>query len=874
MKKIILLAIISLTAIFANDYLVKIPYTDHITSSILIKQGFSIVGELSNAAIVLAPSSKLANLKDNEYNILNEVRSDKNYFLAVPMTDQTKTLIKNEFRVLATDHQTYLVTFQSDAENKLVNLPAMITKLDFTPLTLSEPSPIFPDVVLNPLVQQMVNNVSSDTVIGFIRRLQNFRSRYSTSDSCLAAANWIRNKLIDYDCDSVFLHSFSASYKPNVIGIKRGLSHPDNMYYVICGHFDAVSNCPGADDNASGTTAVLEAARVMQSFNFEYSVRYIAFCAEEQGLIGSAAYAQEARNRGDSILGVFNFDMIGYADINPENLEVFGKVSNPNCSTFVNYIINAAALYVPELATNRRMVTSLSGSDHHSFWQRGYVGICGIEDYSLTNPYYHTSADSIGAGFNNLTFCTNSIKAGVASLSGLANPIYPNQPLVVYRNYRINDLIGNNNGRWDVGETTNVNITLRNIGQQTANNVSATITSSAPYVVILQNQSNYGNILSQDTAVNLTLFKVASTNNTPIGYNASFNLIVTSAETTWNYNFAIPIGAFMTFDPIPDGPRSPARYWAYDNTDTTYFYRPTYNWNEIKNIGTRISFDNNDQVRKIALPQNFGLRFYGQHYDTISVSVDGFIRIGADTTRAYTNSAIPSLDGPAPMIAVNWDDLYHANTGNYGGIWWYYNSASRTFIVEWDSVYYYNATSVREKFQLILYDSTYSAPYNDNVIIAQYMTANGYTSSTIGIEDPTETIGIQYLFNGTYHPASAPIQIGRAVKYTTQSPTAIFDYQDYSSLLTPRSLLKVHPNPFRGQTIIQLNTPLLTGKSVKIYNSSGRIIKSFSPHSSLLTPYYTLTWDGKDQFGKQVGAGIYFINVDGVSKPEKIIRLK
>jgi len=870
MKRIVLFTVILFISIYAKDFLVKIPFSEQITSSELIKQGYSVVGELSDGAIVL--------LKDQMLNIpiLDKVTTDKNYYLITPMTERSKLQIQNNFTVLTNDNQTYLVSIQTGQDEQLFNLPAMLTKLDFSPLPLSEQAPIFPEPVFNPLVQQMVNSVSSDTVIAFIRRLQNFRSRYATSDSCQAAANWIQDKFVSYDCDSVFFHSFSASYKPNVIGIKRGFGHPDNMYYVICGHFDAVNNCPGADDNASGTTAVLEAARVMKNFNFEYSIRYIAFCAEEQGLIGSAAYATDARNRGDSILGVFNFDMIGYADINPENLEIFGKISNPNCSTFVNYIINSSAIYVPELATNRRMVTSLSGSDHHSFWQKGYVGICGIEDYPLANPYYHQSSDSIGSGFNDLQFCTKTIKAGVASLAGLASPMYPNQPLVVFRNYRINDIIGNNNGRWDIGETTNFYITLKNIGQVTANNISATISTSAPYVSILQNQSNFGNIASQDTAINLTQYKVASANNTPIGYNAGFDLIITSAETTWNYNFSIPIGAFVSTDPIPDGPRSPARYWAYDNTDTTYFYRPTYNWIEIKNIGTRILYDNNDQVRKIALPQNFGLRFYGQHYDTISVSVDGFIRIGADTTRAYTNSAIPSVDGLAPMIAINWDDLYHSNTGTYGGIWWYYNSTSRVFVVEWDSVYYYNATSVRDKFQVIIYDSTYSAPYNDNIIIAQYMTANLYTSSTIGIEDQTETIGIQYLFDGTYHPASAPIQPGRAIKFTTQSPTGIFEYTSNFSPLTPHSLLKIYPNPFRNQTIIQLNTSIPIGKSIKIFNSSGRLIKSFyssTNHQPLTTNNYFI-WDGKDQFGKQVGAGIYFINVDEMSKPEKVIRLK
>jgi len=874
MKKAILIIFVLSITLSAKEYLVRIPYTNSITTSSLIKQEIPIVGELSDAALALVDSSQLALLSGKNYTILDEVSDDKNYFLVNPMSKQAEAQIRASYKVLTTDNKCFLISAQPGDEDNLAKLPIMLSRLDFTPVILSEQAPAYPDIVFNVLIEQMVNNVSSDTVLSFVQRLQAFRSRYSTSESCRVAANWLRSKFLNYNCDSVYLHNFSTTYAPNVVAIKRGYAHPDNIYYVVCGHFDAVNNCFGADDNASGTTAVLEAARVMKNFNFEYSIRYIAFSAEEQGLIGSAAYAQQARNQGDSILGVFNFDMISYADIVPENLEVFGKISNPNCSTFVNYFINSATLYVPQLATNRRMVSSLSGSDHHSFWQNGYVGLCGIEDYPLNNPYYHTSADSIGAGFNNLSFCTNSIKAGVAGLAGLANPIFPNQPLVVYRNYQISDSIGNNNGRWDVGETTKLFITLRNIGQTTAYNVSATIACTSSFVIINQNQATFGNIVSLDTSVNLTPFIVSSTSNTPIGYNAGFNLTVISAETTWNYNFVIPIGAFISTDPIPDGPRSPARYWAYDNTDTMYSNHPDYNWVEIKNLGTRLSFANNDQVKNVPLPTGFGnLKFYGQSYNSVSISADGWVACGFDTIPDYSNSSLPNSDGPAAMIAANWDDLVHSNTGN-GGVYWYYDPSTRRFIIEWDSLSYYAASSVRDKFQVIIYDSTYVTSTGDNMIIVQYMTANRYTSSTVGIKDPTETIGIQYLFDGSYHPAAAMIQPNRAIKYTTQSPQGIFDYNAQYSITNYLSLIRVFPNPFHSQTNIHLNTAIREPKPIKIYNSSGRLIKSFTPHSSLLTAPYSFIWDGKDEIGIQVGTGIYFITIEGLTKPQKIIRLK
>jgi hypothetical protein len=194
----------------------------------------------------------------------------------------------------------------------------------------------------------------------------------------------------------------------------------------VCGHFDATSYAqpaiaPGADDNASGTAAVIEAARVMSDYEFEYSIRYIAFSGEEQGLYGSQHYAQLARSQGDSILGVINGDMIAYSDIQPETLEVFAKVSNPPCEPFADFFIAAADTYTT-LLTNKRMTTSMYSSDHASFWNQGYVALCNIEDYWVVNPYYHTPGDTIGAGYNDHAFCTEVTKAEIAALALLAIP--------------------------------------------------------------------------------------------------------------------------------------------------------------------------------------------------------------------------------------------------------------------------------------------------------------------------------------------------------------------------------------------------------------------------------------------------------------------
>jgi hypothetical protein len=206
----------------------------------------------------------------------------------------------------------------------------------------------------------------------------------------------------------------------NVVATKTGTTDPEEIY-IICGHYDSISNnptylAPGADDNGTGTVGVLEVARILRDYDFEATIRFVCFSREEQGLVGSAAYAQECRAKGDSIIAVLNFDMIGYEDVHPENLEI---ICNTPSIWLGDQFEAAAGLYVPELAINRQL-SSHVGSDNSSFWDRGYDGFCGIEDSPLNNPYYHRTNDVIDN--IDFDFYVQSVKGAIASLAELARP--------------------------------------------------------------------------------------------------------------------------------------------------------------------------------------------------------------------------------------------------------------------------------------------------------------------------------------------------------------------------------------------------------------------------------------------------------------------
>ena len=190
---------------------------------------------------------------------------------------------------------------------------------------------------------------------------------------------------------------------------------------MICGHIDAVSAGPGADDNATGTICALEAARVLRRYRFENGIRYIAFTGEEQGLVGSGAYASNARTQGDSVLGALNFDMIMYQQTNPDTLRL--AIGRTRADTALYNTFKAA---VDTYTTQRtiRQALGFGSSDHASFWNNGFPAFCGIEHHYTSNPHYHTSHDSVGAPGYSIPFFTSCVRAAIAGLARLAIPIH------------------------------------------------------------------------------------------------------------------------------------------------------------------------------------------------------------------------------------------------------------------------------------------------------------------------------------------------------------------------------------------------------------------------------------------------------------------
>ncbi|MHC4947074.1 MAG: M28 family metallopeptidase [Planctomycetota bacterium] len=190
-----------------------------------------------------------------------------------------------------------------------------------------------------------------------------------------------------------FLYASTTYY--NVVAVKQGTTYPDDIY-IVGAHYDSVNN-PGADDNGSGTAGVMELARVLSQYDFESTIIFIAFDREEQGLVGSDAYATE--HSGDNILGMISMDMIAY-DAGAESVDIYGRTAS-------NGVKNTLAQAVLDWGQGLDVVThgSLDASDHAPFEWQGFQACIIIEDWG--NPYYHTQNDYVGQfGYIDYGFAT------------------------------------------------------------------------------------------------------------------------------------------------------------------------------------------------------------------------------------------------------------------------------------------------------------------------------------------------------------------------------------------------------------------------------------------------------------------------------------
>lgn len=227
------------------------------------------------------------------------------------------------------------------------------------------------------------------------------------------AADYLIERFQELDNITITDQSFNTNGR-NIIATQLGKTNPENIY-MICAHYDTVTNfC--ADDNASGTGAILEIARILSTQCLDNTIVYALWDEEEIGLLGSAIYATQAQTDNDNILGVYNIDMIAYDGDGDNSFDIDVKQGDAGSIAMGNAIINVLNSYTFNL--NHNLINpGTEQSDHSSFWNRGFPAALVGEAWSENdqNDQYHTSGDVVSN--LNLSFYHEMVKLSAAYMA-------------------------------------------------------------------------------------------------------------------------------------------------------------------------------------------------------------------------------------------------------------------------------------------------------------------------------------------------------------------------------------------------------------------------------------------------------------------------
>lgn len=294
----------------------------------------------------------------------------------------------------------------------------------------------------DPEIEQMVKEVSPDSLKSYIIKLVSFGTRSTLSSTADknrgigAARNWVLSKFNEYAKQSNGrLTAFvdTITYQPdrrrvdhpinlgNVVATLKGTDPKDNRIFIISGHLDnmrtnvmdSVGDAPGANDDGSGSAAVLECARIMSKHSFPATIVFVTVSGEEQGLLGATYMANKARKENWNIEAVLNNDIMGSNNSNETNIientkirvfsEAFsvqdtgrralmirqlGLENDGKARQLARYVKEIGERYVDNLQVVMvyRNDRFLRGGDHTPYVENGYAAVRITE---MNENYYH-----------------------------------------------------------------------------------------------------------------------------------------------------------------------------------------------------------------------------------------------------------------------------------------------------------------------------------------------------------------------------------------------------------------------------------------------------------------------------------------------------
>jgi len=250
---------------------------------------------------------------------------------------------------------------------------------------------------IHPAVNKIVGEVSEERIAATMKKLETFGTRLTASEGAKAARAWIAEEMKQYSPRlQVRQDAWVVKQMPrmtgevevtNVVAVLPGKSIPETQV-VVASHYDTIAMrgataAPGVVDNGSGVATMMELARVMSQYEFDKTLVFVSFEAEEQGLVGATLHAEKALKEKQAIEAVLNDDIMGgdwsgNGFRSTHAVRVFSdEPMDSGSRSLARYIKETGERYVPEMRVDLvyRRDRFGRGGDHTPFHARGFAAV-------------------------------------------------------------------------------------------------------------------------------------------------------------------------------------------------------------------------------------------------------------------------------------------------------------------------------------------------------------------------------------------------------------------------------------------------------------------------------------------------------------------
>jgi hypothetical protein len=338
---------------------------------------------------------------------------------------KAETIVLDQDRMLAPGTLRSMAQSVAEAGLKGQSLAECSVPISYIPTAIS----MVTEPMFAPPSDTLALRVNQDSLFSYDARLQAFYTRFFRTDSAAAASDWLVQKFVGWGYFPVlqqpvwvgtYWSTLCNCWTSNVLAIKSGWAEPDKVI-VIGAHYDsynqagAMTHAPGADDNASGTSIVLEMARILKDIPLRKTVIFAPFGAEEIWMYGSGTAAAEFAANGTQLEVMYNYDMVGYQ---PDN--VFNTRIQAGQNQAYLQLQTACAGRVSNIVP--WLPIGLQASDHQPFDAQGWPVVYTAEG-DFNTPNYHQPTDSTTK--LNFAYMTDIARMAAAALGYVADAASP-----------------------------------------------------------------------------------------------------------------------------------------------------------------------------------------------------------------------------------------------------------------------------------------------------------------------------------------------------------------------------------------------------------------------------------------------------------------